>query len=110
MLLPGTAFVELALRAGGEVGLDSVEELTLEAPLVLREHGAMQLQVTLGAADDAGRRELAVYARPESAGDELEAGGEWVRHASGVVGPAGPDTELAGLGAESWPPEGVEPL
>ncbi|MYW16725.1 polyketide synthase, partial [Streptomyces sp. SID2955] len=34
-LLPGTAFVELALRAGDTVGCDRVEELTLEAPLVL---------------------------------------------------------------------------
>ena len=32
--LPGTAFVELALRAGDEVGADRLEELTLQAPLV----------------------------------------------------------------------------
>ena len=36
---PGTAFVELALRAGDEVGCDRVEELTLHAPLVLPGHG-----------------------------------------------------------------------
>ncbi|KJS52279.1 polyketide synthase, partial [Streptomyces rubellomurinus subsp. indigoferus] len=35
VLLPGTAFVELAVRAGDEVGCDRVDELTLEAPLVL---------------------------------------------------------------------------
>ena len=34
---PGTAFVELAVRAGDQVGCDLLEELTLEAPLVLPE-------------------------------------------------------------------------
>ena len=36
---PGTAFLELALRAGGEVGCAVVEELTQEAPLVIGESG-----------------------------------------------------------------------
>ena len=48
VLLPGTAFVELAVRAGDQVGCDLLEELTLEAPLVLPEHGGVQLQVTVG--------------------------------------------------------------
>ena len=34
VLVPGTAFVELAIRAGDEVGCAVVRELTLEAPLV----------------------------------------------------------------------------
>ncbi|GAA3117025.1 hypothetical protein GCM10020254_74780 [Streptomyces goshikiensis] len=48
-LLPGTAFVELAIRAGDEVGCDVVEELTLEAPLVLPERGGVQLQLVVEA-------------------------------------------------------------
>ncbi|MFD0444349.1 hypothetical protein ACFQ10_20740 [Streptomyces indonesiensis] len=32
VLLPGTAFVELALRAGHHAGCDRLDELTLEAP------------------------------------------------------------------------------
>ncbi|MGD0068736.1 MAG: type I polyketide synthase, partial [Streptosporangiaceae bacterium] len=35
VLVPGTALLELAIRAGDEVGCDVVEELTLGAPLVL---------------------------------------------------------------------------
>ncbi|MET9701361.1 acyltransferase domain-containing protein, partial [Streptomyces sp. NPDC006529] len=46
-LLPGTAFVDLAVRAGDEVGCDVVEELTLEAPLVLPERGGVQLQLVV---------------------------------------------------------------
>ncbi|NUR57389.1 MAG: SDR family NAD(P)-dependent oxidoreductase, partial [Catenulispora sp.] len=37
VLLPGTAFVELAARAGAEVGCPRVDELTLHAPLALPE-------------------------------------------------------------------------
>ncbi|MGC9443296.1 hypothetical protein, partial [Streptomyces sp. WG5] len=43
VLLPGTAFVELALHAGQRAGTELLEELTLEAPLVLPERGALQL-------------------------------------------------------------------
>ena len=35
VLLPGTAFVEMAIRAGDPAGCGRIEELTLEAPLVL---------------------------------------------------------------------------
>ncbi|MDT0265787.1 SDR family NAD(P)-dependent oxidoreductase [Streptomyces sp. DSM 44915] len=102
-LLPGTAFVELAVRAGDQVGLDLVEELTLESPLVLSERGAVQLQVRVGAPDAAGRRPLAVHARDED-GDPA-----WVRHASGLLAagdgaPAGPAEPAA------WPPAGAEPV
>ncbi|MGO4429554.1 hypothetical protein AB4Z54_65155, partial [Streptomyces sp. MCAF7] len=66
VLLPGTAFVELALRAGESVGRDRLAELTLEAPLVLPERGGVQLQVAVDAPDDAGRCEVAVYSRPDT--------------------------------------------
>ncbi|WP_260614586.1 acyltransferase domain-containing protein, partial [Streptomyces sp. WAC07061] len=67
-LLPGTAFLELALHAGRQLGCARVEELVLEAPLPLPEHGGVQVQLTVGAADGAGRRPVAVYARPDGAG------------------------------------------
>ena len=35
VVLPGTAFVELALVAAHHLGLGSVDELTIEAPLLL---------------------------------------------------------------------------
>ena len=55
VLLPGTAFVELALHAGREAGCPVVSELTLEAPLVLGERGgAIVLQVAVGELDESG--------------------------------------------------------
>ena len=63
VLLPGTGFVELALAAAERVGLDTVDELTLEAPLVVPERGAIQLQVLVGALEESKRRSLSVHAR-----------------------------------------------
>ncbi|MGC4750731.1 polyketide synthase, partial [Micromonospora sp. DT201] len=63
VIVPGTAFVELALTAGRHAGSPVVEELVLEAPLLLAEQTVAQLQVTVGEPDDDGRREVAVYSR-----------------------------------------------
>ncbi|MEU1621444.1 type I polyketide synthase, partial [Streptomyces sp. NPDC005722] len=104
VLLPGTAFVELAIRAGDQLGCDLLEELTLEAPLVLPETGGVQLRLWVGAADQAGRRPLALHSRPEgAAADET-----WTRHAAGVLGEGGRPQSAADLTA--WPPAGARPL
>ncbi|WP_169788991.1 type I polyketide synthase [Dactylosporangium aurantiacum] len=102
VLLPGTALVELALSAGDAVGCDRLEELTLQAPLVLPEPGALQLQVTVGAADGLGTRTVQVHSRAAGGTDDT-----WTAHATGRVGAArtwdAPDfTE--------WPPAGAEPV
>ena len=49
VLFPGAGFVELALRAGDEVGCGVVEELTLSAPLLLPASGHLRIQVVVGA-------------------------------------------------------------
>ncbi|MFF4830119.1 beta-ketoacyl synthase N-terminal-like domain-containing protein, partial [Streptomyces sp. NPDC001312] len=101
VLLPGTAFLDLAIRAGDEVGCDRVEELTLAAPLALEQDGAVLLQVRVGGADDAGRRSVTVHARPEDATD-----GVWTLHATGTLSdtaPAGADFDTS-----AWPPAGAE--
>ncbi|MGV9853737.1 SDR family NAD(P)-dependent oxidoreductase, partial [Streptomyces sp. NPDC003442] len=79
-LLPASAFVELALRAGDAAGCDRVEELTLEAPLVLPEQGAVQVQLTVGGPEEDGGRPIRVYARPEDIADR-----PWTRYASGTL-------------------------
>ncbi|MEU7146409.1 SDR family NAD(P)-dependent oxidoreductase, partial [Nocardia sp. NPDC046473] len=97
VLLPGTAFVELAQHAGDRVGAGRVEELTLELPLLLDE--GRQVQLVVGAADERQSRSLSVYSRPD--------GGEWVRHATGLLAPAAV-REPEGLTA--WPPRGADAL
>ncbi|MFJ4774593.1 type I polyketide synthase, partial [Streptomyces uncialis] len=107
-LLPGTAFLELALQAGARVGCPRVEEFTLEAPLVLPEHGGTTLRLTVGAPDPQGRRPLSLHSRPDTpTGDDTD-GGEWLRHAEGILTEdpsSSPDDEPA-----PWPPPGAEPI
>ena len=49
VLFPGAGFVELALRAGDEVGCSVIEELTLSAPLAVPTTGVVHIQVVVGA-------------------------------------------------------------
>ncbi|MFI6645983.1 beta-ketoacyl synthase N-terminal-like domain-containing protein, partial [Streptomyces sp. NPDC050504] len=106
VFFPGTGFVDLLIRAGDQVGCGVLEELTLEAPLVLPERGGVRLQVVVGAPEGTvGRRPVRVYSRDEAATAETP----WTRHGSGTLiaaargGSTGPD-----LGA--WPPADAEPV
>ncbi|MFI5756993.1 type I polyketide synthase, partial [Streptomyces sp. NPDC051569] len=101
-LLPGTAFLELAIRAGDEVGCDRVEDLTLAAPLILPEQGGIQVQLGIGNPDESGRRTVTVSSRPEGPEDTA-----WTRHATGVLA-LGEQRTL--LDTEEWPPAGAEPV
>ncbi|MBO3682732.1 type I polyketide synthase, partial [Streptomyces sp. NEAU-YJ-81] len=103
MLLPGTAFMELALQAGDQVGCGRVEELILEAPLIVPEKGGVRLQVEVGQADASGFREVSVFSREEADGE----GATWVRHAHGLLGSAAPSSE-ARFDFGVWPPVGAE--
>ncbi|MDX3855887.1 SDR family NAD(P)-dependent oxidoreductase, partial [Streptomyces sp. AK02-01A] len=115
VLLPGTAFVEMALRAADECGSDRVDDLTLEAPLVLPEQGDIQLQLVVDGPDDSGRRGLRVYARPMAATPGGEDEHRWTRHAtallaSGAATDGTPSEESAQAHGDlaTWPPEGAQ--
>ncbi|MFJ3221692.1 beta-ketoacyl synthase N-terminal-like domain-containing protein, partial [Kitasatospora sp. NPDC086801] len=102
VLVPGAGLLELALRAAAEVGCQQVEELTLAAPLVLPEHGALQLQLRAGTPDVTGRRELTIHSRPDG---DPDAG--WVQHAAGSLAVSGA-CEAGSF--EVWPPADAEAL
>ncbi|MFI6744411.1 type I polyketide synthase, partial [Nonomuraea sp. NPDC050451] len=97
VVFPGTGFVELVVRAGDEVGCPVVEELTLEAPLVIDGDEPVQLQVAVAAADEDGRREVAVHARTGQR--------PWTRHAAGTLSAT---SSAAGSADEQWPPAGAQ--
>ncbi|WUC40209.1 SDR family NAD(P)-dependent oxidoreductase (plasmid) [Streptomyces sp. NBC_00557] len=101
-LYPGTGFVELALAAGEQVGCEVLEELTLEAPLVVPERGGVAFQVVVG--EGTGSRPVAVYAREE------DTGGSWTRHATGRLAAADSAAAAVPGSLAAWPPPGAEPL
>ncbi|NVB39809.1 acyltransferase domain-containing protein [Pseudenhygromyxa sp. WMMC2535] len=106
-LIPATAFLELALAATDQVqvqaqtGALDLEELTLEAPLIVQDARAIFVQLTVASPDEAGVRRLAIHAR---------VGDDWVRNASGSLVPAtDPNATLdpaASDGLRDWPPAG----
>ncbi|MFI9818285.1 type I polyketide synthase [Saccharothrix variisporea] len=84
VLVPATAFLELALAAGERVGLPRVDDLALEAPLVVPADGSVEVQVAVRD----GR--FTVHSRVDG----------WVRHASGTL------AEAVGAVEEfPWPPD-----
>ena len=106
-LVPGAVLVEWALRAADEVGCAAVEELALQAPLVLPESGGLQVQVVVNAADQDGRHDVQVFSR-SGGDDDLGADRPWTCHASGLLSPQATG-QAEGLGGV-WPPVGAEPV
>ncbi|WP_327364843.1 type I polyketide synthase [Streptomyces sp. NBC_01296] len=109
VVVPATAYMDLALSVGEHVGCAAVEELSLEVPLILPDTGDVQVRVAVGAADEGGRRSLDVYSRPA----EDAAGGGWTRHAMGSLAPGAPqDADRAddARALAAWPPAGAEQI
>ncbi|WP_344316799.1 type I polyketide synthase, partial [Actinoplanes couchii] len=98
-LVPGTLFVEMALRAGHEVGYAEIAELVLHTPLTVPDGVAVAVEIEAGAEED-GRRPFTVRARPD--GDDT-----WTAHAGGTLVKAG---AAAGEPLPAWPPAGATPV
>ncbi|MEU8918960.1 SDR family NAD(P)-dependent oxidoreductase [Streptomyces nigrescens] len=103
-VVPGTAFLELALLAGDRADCPHVEDLTLVSPLILPEQDTMDLQAVLGADDGQGRRPFTVHARHV----DPAPGEPWTLHATGTLSAAHP--EPTAPASSAWPPVGSEPL
>lgn len=100
VVVPGVTLVELALRAGEELGCDVLAELVVEAPIVLPAEGEVQVQLVAGEPDGTGRREITVYCRSNDAT-------VWARHATGFLGSG---TSRSTFDGRPWPPEDAAPL
>ncbi|MCP9210402.1 type I polyketide synthase [Streptomyces cucumeris] len=114
VVLPGTAFVDMALYAGELAGVAVLDELVLTAPLSLPPDGAVVVQAKVAGADDAGRRVVSFHSRPHTAAGD----GPWLRNAVGTLSRAQPTADreaAAATGGEhrphaSWPPKAAVPL
>ncbi|MFH8492124.1 SDR family NAD(P)-dependent oxidoreductase [Streptomyces longisporoflavus] len=108
VILPATAFLELAATAAARTGAAGVEQLTLEAPLRLLKGESVRLQIIVQAPDQDAVRAFSVHAQPVDAdgGD----GGDtvaWSRYASGSLAPAGATAPepAAFEPLRNWPPQ-----
>ncbi|MCT9138256.1 type I polyketide synthase [Streptomyces violarus] len=100
VIVPATVFVEMAVRAGDEVGCGTVDDLVLSAPLTLPGSAGVRVQVVVGARDESGRRAVDIYSRPEESSEDAS----WTRNVTGRLGRGrGTQDELT-----QWPPQGAE--
>ncbi|MFJ6714522.1 SDR family NAD(P)-dependent oxidoreductase [Streptomyces sp. NPDC091265] len=103
VLVPATAFIDLALFAGERTGSPYIEELTLETPLIL-DGKPFDLQATVRPEPGTGRARLAVHARRAGGADD-----QWTRHVSVTL--TGEPDGAATLPPDFptvWPPAGAE--
>nr|BFD91100.1 hypothetical protein KitaXyl93_24600 [Kitasatospora sp. Xyl93] len=120
VVVPGTAFLELALHAGAKAGTPRIEELTVGTPMELPADGSVDLRVRVSGADGDGLRTCRISGRAT--------GGEWIEHATGTLGTdRAPASALASASASAsasapapapgtvpapaaWPPAGATPV
>jgi candicidin polyketide synthase FscB len=107
VLVPGAALVESVIRAGDEIGCGRVQELTLQAPLVLPQRGEAQIQIVVGDADETGGRPVAVHSRLIDS-DSGEAEETWTERASGTLTVPAPAAVSASEDLTVWPPRDAE--
>uniref|UniRef100_UPI001301E958 type I polyketide synthase n=1 Tax=Thermoactinospora rubra TaxID=1088767 RepID=UPI001301E958 len=100
ILVPGSAFVELAVHAGDKTGCGTIDELTIRAPLVLPERGEVDVQIVVGAPDESGGRPFTIHSRTE---DDLA----WTLHAEGLLLPG---VEEPSFEPGEWPPRDAREL
>jgi acyl transferase domain-containing protein len=96
------AMVELALHAGDHAGCSRVDELVLQAPLIVGEHG-VAVQVVVGAWRESCDRPIRIYSRIDDGVDR-----RWTRHAQGVLSAVPVPTDTVQI--EPWPPADAEPV
>ncbi|MDR0417069.1 MAG: acyltransferase domain-containing protein, partial [Propionibacteriaceae bacterium] len=109
LVAPGAFMVDLAWQAGAARGLGRIEELVLQAPLLLDADGETRLQVRLTADG-----EVSVYSQAAAPGaGEPSPGADaaWTCHAVGRLAPAANTLRPAGAEPEqAWPPPGAQPV
>ncbi|WP_425548860.1 type I polyketide synthase, partial [Amycolatopsis ultiminotia] len=107
VLIPGTVYVDLAVRAGDELGFGVLEELVIEAPLVLAERGGVRVQVAVSGPSETGLRTVDVFSLRE----DVDGAGEWTRHATGLLAASSETRETNHeFDFAAWPPAGAQPV
>jgi acyl transferase domain-containing protein/acyl carrier protein len=76
VILPGMAIIELASKAGSQIGVPQIRDATFETPLIVGT-SPLQLQLAIDAIDAHGQRAFQIHSRAAGSQDP------WTRHVSG---------------------------
>ncbi|MEV0416099.1 type I polyketide synthase [Streptomyces sp. NPDC050448] len=93
--IPAAVLLEMIVRAGNEVECGSLEQVVVEVPLTVPEHGHAQIRVSVDGPGPDGRRRAAVYGRPLDPEQ-----GPWTCHARAVLVPGMPQSSFD---LRTWP-------
>ncbi|MDR7303664.1 type I polyketide synthase [Haloactinomyces albus] len=108
VLIPGTAYLELASHAAEHTDTPHIDELTLHTPLALSQDTALSLRLHIGEADSGtGHRTLTLHTRTSP---DTDAADEWTLHATAILAPTAPEHTPDTDWAINWPPEQAEPV
>ncbi|MBU7600899.1 SDR family NAD(P)-dependent oxidoreductase, partial [Streptomyces sp. P38-E01] len=108
VIVPGTALVESVIRAGDVLGCGRVDELTLQAPVVLQERGEVQVQIGVGVPDQGGCRPVTVHTR--ATGPDGDTEDLWTLRAQGTLTEPGAPAVERPEDFTVWPPRGATAL
>ncbi|AHH16330.1 polyketide synthase [Nocardia nova SH22a] len=103
VIVPGAAYVDIALWIGAELGWPTLAELINERPIVIGASGRVRIQVYLGPERDGGRA-ITFY---RADGDDLS-GADWQQCATGLLTAdtaTPPPVDTAPVGAAADPAE-----
>ncbi|MPY62589.1 type I polyketide synthase, partial [Streptomyces spongiae] len=105
--LPGAALLEAAVRAGDQVDTPHVADFALTEPVTVPDHGALQVQIRIGAPGDDGGRGVWCHTQPAHEPDAA-----WTEHAHGRLNPGepAPAPDTTRFAAAQWPPAGATEL
>nr|WP_281184503.1 type I polyketide synthase [Micromonospora halophytica] len=94
VLVPNAALVELTVRLGDLAATPVLDELTVDAPVVLPTRGGRDIQAVVGEPDETRRRSVEIWSRAAEAAVDAA----WTRHAHGTLALAASRTNRPELG------------
>nr|WP_053161338.1 type I polyketide synthase [Streptomyces caatingaensis] len=101
-LLPGTAFLELALHTAHHTTTPHIQELTLHTPLPLHPTHPTTLQITTTPTNTHGQRQLTIHTNTDDGNTP------WVLHATATLTPH--PTPTPPTNNTPWPPPDAVPV
>lgn len=104
VLLPASAYVDMALEAAAKLGAAAVEELVLQAPMMLVDNDMLDIQLRVEERKQDGHWPLSFYSR-RSTGDDHQPPEEWSLNATAFLTSDAAKLEVSD---EQWPPVGAQ--